>query len=213
MKPLLLIFILLFSIYQNSSRIVYYKSKPELYKIQLNPDSTFFYQVNGGFHLRYAEGSWKKINKNILLLKSRYLSLNNIPIEVIENQFNNRDTTIVVLECNIPDSDNFYSYGLVLDDSIIYSKDKIFKLFSKSDSTKIRFRVYFDCNNCLKTPLRDSIETQGYCINGKANYYKAILEVDSKYFYFEVINNDTLSIKGNKLIWAKKNLTLYKYTP
>lgn len=210
------LFLMLFLFYPISKKIIYYKSRPDIYQLQLISDSTFFYQVDGGFHLRYAEGIWRKIDKNTILLQSKYLDLNNLPISVVENKYDNQDSLMIIeLKCDIPDDEKYYLFSLILDDSIIiYSNNKIFKLPFKSNFSKINFRIYFTCKNCTTTPLQDSIATRSYYIQNKSNHYKVTLEdVDPKYFFYEIIKNDTIILKKNKLFWPKKNLILYKYKP
>jgi len=209
------LFLMLFLFYPISKKIIYYKSRPDIYQLQLISDSTFFYQVDGGFHLRYAEGIWRKIDKNTILLQSKYLDLNNLPISVVENKYDNQDSLMIIeLKCDIPDDEKYYLYSLILDDSIIYSNNKIFKLPFKSSFSKINFRIYFTCKNCTKTPLQDSIATRSYYIQNKSNHYEVTLEdVGPKYFFYEIIKSDTIILKKNKLFWPKKNLILYKYKP
>ena len=182
-------------------------------KLNLKPDSTFYYEYQLGWHYFYSEGKWQRLKDNIVL-KGKYQDLNSIPVEVEEYYYKNQENTIfeILLRNTIlkndsktyqyavkkGNGDSFYSSTNVININKSFREDSFQITISKSDSNQIPFNI------------RHIISTEKYIVQNKnSNYYKVIIPVDENVFNYDNLQCDTLKIKWNKLRCTNIKKTFY----
>jgi len=189
----------------------YPKIIPVTFYVELNSDSTFKYNFQGGLHGKVSTGLWKadKNNKRIIV-NSFIQDIRNIPVVVTETKNNNNSFLLFVFDnplkfdtsvkwtLNVNDID----YPLHTD-SLVLDKGIIAKDFYLTGHIALR-----DNTGIIPIPLQDTIQSKKYNVkNSNNNVYHIAFPVFVNYNIFHYkplqdslkLNRKTLLFEGMKL--------------
>ena len=183
-----------------------YKAKnAEIDKIKFNTDSTFVYNYTFGFKDIYSEGYWRKSNlKNKIVIESKNLNLNRLPITVKESVTDGKNPRIHFLfKENIIDS--ILYLRLIVNDTLNYDVG-FAKSFYIPNTVKLRkFKILVDIKNMYHTPVNLRVATATYDVKSvNSNYFNVNLPITLNDFYYKKIKRDTIKVMKRKINWDGK---------
>lgn len=209
-KNIYIVIILLITLLPSCASVIRfgvpYKAKnAEIDKIKFNADSTFVYNYTFGFKDIYSEGYWRKSNlKNKIVIESKNLNLNKLPITVKESvKDGGNPRTHFLFKENIIDSVLYLR--LIVNDTLNYNVG-FAKSFDIPNVVKLRkFKILVDIKNMYHNPVNLRIATATYNVKSiNSNNFNVNLPITLNDFYYKKIKRDTIKVMNRKINWDGK---------
>lgn len=206
MKVIFTVVVVLFCSCSNKSIIGVYRGPTEV--IELKQDSTFTYAFDAGWNKVRSLGTWKYLMDKKILLNSLY-DYESIPITVKEGQIESDRLTIKVdpvttLEPSVRDT---LQYFIVFDKREIEIYPGINSKIPNDNIDAFRVEVRFPYKEDVRPYiLHEKIFTRMYHIRDmESNYFAVSFPLDFDMFYSDQVDNEIVSVKGNKFYWPSKS--------
>ncbi|MDX5348056.1 MAG: hypothetical protein LPJ89_06240, partial [Hymenobacteraceae bacterium] len=158
-------------------------------------------------------GNWRLINSEQIELNSFY-DIHALPINIKEEV--QKDTTGTVIIIDIQDQEetltnDLLKYEILLDGKPVkLSSSKCLKFYSYLSFTTLQIKVHI---NPAQLPVyKDSVlSTINYTIkDSQANIFYVSFPLHLEMFFYRKIENDTVTIKGEKLYWRSNGEAPFK---